>query len=50
MDAFARMEKFMESGSIDSVGISSRVGKGSLNIMENLMQLGGVLTHNAERT
>jgi acyl-CoA synthetase (NDP forming) len=40
MDAFAKMKKFMEPRSVALVGISSRVGKGSLNIMGNLMRLG----------
>jgi acyl-CoA synthetase (NDP forming) len=42
MDAFAKMKKFMEPESVALVGISSRVGKGALNIMENLMRLGFV--------
>ena len=40
MDAFSKMKRFMEPGSVALVGVSRRVGKGSLNIMENLMRLG----------
>jgi len=40
MDAFSRMKKFMEPESVALIGISSRVGKGSLNILENLKGLG----------
>ena len=40
MDAFVKMKKFMEPKSVALIGISSKVGKGSLNILENLMRLG----------
>jgi acyl-CoA synthetase (NDP forming) len=34
------MKKFMEPRSVALVGISSKVGKGSLNLLENLLQIG----------
>lgn len=40
MDAFPRIKKFMEPESVALIGISRRVGKGSLNILENLKRLG----------
>jgi len=40
MDAIAKVKKFMEPKSVALIGISSRVGKGSLNILENLTELG----------
>jgi acetyltransferase len=40
MKNLALMKKFMEPGSLALVGISSKVGKGSLNLFENLLQMG----------
>jgi acetate---CoA ligase (ADP-forming) len=34
------MKKFMEPRSVALIGISSKVGKGSLNLFENLLQIG----------
>ena len=34
------MKKFMEPRSVALVGISSKVGRGSLNLLENLLQIG----------
>jgi len=34
------MKKFMEPRSVAFIGMSSRVGKGSLNLFENLLQIG----------
>ena len=34
------MKKFMEPRSVALIGISSKVGKGSLNLFENLLQMG----------
>ena len=39
-EAVLRMKKFMEPRSVALVGISSKVGKGSLNLLENLLQIG----------
>lgn len=40
MKNLAEMKKFMEPRSLALIGISSKVGKGSLNLFENLLQMG----------
>ena len=40
MDVREQMRRFMEPRSIALIGVPSKVGKGALNILENLLQLG----------
>jgi acyl-CoA synthetase (NDP forming) len=42
MDALVKMKNFMEPSSVALVGISSRAGESSLNVLENLMRWGFV--------
>lgn len=40
MDVKANIKKFMEPRSVALIGVSSKVGKGALNVLENLVQIG----------
>ena len=40
MEVRNQIKEFMEPKSVALIGISSKVGKGSLNILENLIQIG----------
>ena len=40
MEVREHIRRFMEPSSVALIGVSSKVGKGSLNILENLIQLG----------
>ncbi len=40
MEGVGKIKKFMEPGSVALVGISRKVGKGSLNLLESLLQIG----------
>ncbi len=40
MDVKANIKNFMEPRSVALIGVSSKVGKGALNVLQNLIHIG----------